>query len=363
MIINLKSKTDFSGFYIVFEGSTNIETKGNRGSTHLLEHLLCRQFKDMRIDLQRSGIDWNATTGNNHMKFYFTGLEEELKKYRKKLVNRILQFDVTKKDFESEKNIVLQEYGTTFNNQYKKHFLNVLRKHFDNCAPIGTKQDLQDLKWMDMIKLYEDHYFKPSKIINVSKNFKFEDSSIDFKDKEINKDWKLAEYNTELEKTKGDKNQSSIIIFTDLENEDIDIMKFISKMLSSGLNAPLYRIAREEKELCYSIDSDVMIMNKQATLMVSTKCEKKNETKLKNTVLNILDNPQKYLTQDRFNTIKTSLKIQEKKRDIDRYMIVDDLIENKEHSLYHRLDKINFKQIKSFYEKLMNKGITTSIDN
>lgn len=363
MIINLKSKTEFSGFYIVFEGSTNIETKGNRGATHLLEHLLCRQFKDMRGDLQRSGIDWNATTSNNNMRFYFTGLEEELKKYRKKLVDRILQFDVTKKDFESERKIVLQEYGTTFNNQYKKHFLNLLRKHFDNCAPIGTKQDLENLKWMDMIKLYEENYILPNKIINVSKSFKYEDESIDFNKKDIIKDWKLADYNTELEKTKTEKKQSSIIIFTDLENENIDLIKILSKMLSSGLNAPLYKVAREEKELCYSIDSDVMIMNNQATMMISTKCEKENENKLKNTILYILKNQQKYLTQERFNTIKTALKIQEKKRDIDRYMLVDDLIEKKEHSIYNRLDAVTYKQVKSIAEKILRENLTISIDN
>ena len=36
MIINLKSKTELSGFYVVYEGSTNLEKKGIFGVSHLL---------------------------------------------------------------------------------------------------------------------------------------------------------------------------------------------------------------------------------------------------------------------------------------------------------------------------------------
>lgn len=363
MIVNLKSKTDFSGFYIVFDGSTNIETEGIRGATHLLEHLLCRQFKDLREELQSSGIDWNATTSNNHMRFYFTGLEEQLSKFRSKLTERILNFDVTKKDFESEKKIVLQEYASTFNNQNKKHFLNVLRKYFDNAAPIGLREDLESLKWMDMIKLWENNYINPSKIINVSKNFKFEDSSLAFNNEVINKEWKIANYNLKLEGTGNDDNkQSSIIVFSNLIKEDINIVKFISKMISSGLEAPLYKIAREKKELCYSIDSDVLQLNKQATMMVTTRCEKKNEKELVKTITDILNNERKYLTQERFKIIKNSLKIQEKKREIERYAMVDDIIDGKEYSIYEGIDKITLKEVINRYQELKS-NLIVSLSN
>ena len=51
MIINLPSQTDLSGFYVVFEGSTNIEQKGNFGISHLMEHLLCKNFDHLQDDL------------------------------------------------------------------------------------------------------------------------------------------------------------------------------------------------------------------------------------------------------------------------------------------------------------------------
>ena len=41
MIVNVKSETGLSGFYIVFGGSTMNEKPGSYGISHLLEHLIC----------------------------------------------------------------------------------------------------------------------------------------------------------------------------------------------------------------------------------------------------------------------------------------------------------------------------------
>ena len=51
MIINLKSQNDLSGFYIVYEGSTNLEKPGWYGLSHLMEHLLCKTFFHLLEDL------------------------------------------------------------------------------------------------------------------------------------------------------------------------------------------------------------------------------------------------------------------------------------------------------------------------
>ena len=40
MIINLKSQNELSSFYIIWEGSTNLEKKGWYGISHLLEENL-----------------------------------------------------------------------------------------------------------------------------------------------------------------------------------------------------------------------------------------------------------------------------------------------------------------------------------
>ena len=70
MVINLKSPSDLSGFYIVFEGSTNLESDGNFGISHLMEHLLCKNFENLRPKFEKYGVHWNAYTTNNEIVFF-----------------------------------------------------------------------------------------------------------------------------------------------------------------------------------------------------------------------------------------------------------------------------------------------------
>ena len=69
MIINLKSETELSGFYVVYEGSTNLEKKGWFGISHLMEHLMCKNFDHLQEDFAKDGIDWNAYTSSNEIVF------------------------------------------------------------------------------------------------------------------------------------------------------------------------------------------------------------------------------------------------------------------------------------------------------
>ncbi len=68
MIINLKSETELSGFYVVYEGSTNLEKKGNFGISHLMEHLCCKSVDLLQEEFDRDSIDWNAYTSGAEIK-------------------------------------------------------------------------------------------------------------------------------------------------------------------------------------------------------------------------------------------------------------------------------------------------------
>ena len=172
MIINLKSQTNLSGLYVVYEGSTNLEKKGNFGISHLMEHLMCKTFFHMIQDFDRDGIQWNAYTSSNEIVFYMTGLDEKIDKHKNKYLDALQSFEITKEQFENERQIVLQEYEDTFNDQSQAHSLNLTRKLFNDYDPIGLKEDLEKLKFMDCLNFYELQYAKPTKIINVYKNKK-----------------------------------------------------------------------------------------------------------------------------------------------------------------------------------------------
>ena len=253
MIINLKSQTELSGFYIIFEGSTLLEEKGIYGISHLLEHLMCKTFFSLMEDFDRDGISWNAYTDSNLINFHFTGLESRLSKYRYKILELMSNFNVTKEQFETERNIVLSEYEDVFNDQSQTHYLNLYRKLFNDFDPIGLREDLESLTFMDCLNFFEKQYMNPSKIISVSKTFKFKSDDIDFKEREIITNLTYGNNDVPLELGNSFKDKTSIIMLSPVVNENWAYVNFINAMLSMGLHSPLYDEVREKRGLVYFI--------------------------------------------------------------------------------------------------------------
>lgn len=354
MILNLKSSTDLSGFYIIFEGATNIETQGLRGASHLLEHLICRLFHDLRNDFQKNAIDWNATTSNNYMSFYFTGLDDNLNRFKNKIIDRIFDFDITKKQFELEKKIILEEYTDSFNKQSRRHLLNLMRKKFNFTSPIGYKEDLDKLRWIDLLKFYEENYINPTKIVNISKKYKFENSSLSFVKPQMNKKWEIADYPIKLEGQKEEQKKSSIIFLTNLQDENINTMKFLAKVLGYGLDSPLSKEIREKKGLCYSINCEVLRLNKQATLKIQTNTQKEKEEQTIEAIKKVLKSIKNTIRRDRVDLIKSYLKVQQKKDDINRFKNIVNFIIPEEYTIYYGIDKVNHKKIIEIGENLLD---------
>jgi predicted Zn-dependent peptidase len=362
MFINLKSQTEMSGFYVVFDGSTNLETEGTRGISHLIEHLICRSFKDMRNDFLRDGIDWNATTSVNNVVFYFTGLESSLKKYRGKLLDRIYGFDIEKKDFETERAIVLKEYGDTFASQGARHMLNTYRRHLNSYLPIGSRKDLESLRWIDLLNTYEKNFMKPSKVISVSKSGKFKSSSIEFSDQPVMLSYAMADYQVDLEPTDKKSRKASVIMLSKLQTEDLDKVQALAMVLGKSLDSPLYHEVREKRQLCYSIDADVDRFNNQAILKIRTTTDAGQEDKVVKTIQGILRNPSKYITPDRVTLIKGSLESQQVKEEINRYRSVSKHFNPEGFDIYRDLKGITRKRMLETCDKVLGSGVLVSVD-
>lgn len=354
MIVNLKSETDLSGFYIVYEGSTNLEKNGWHGISHLMEHLVCKNLDHLQEDFDKDGIDWNAYTSSNEIVFYITGLEEKIQKWKYKFVDLLLQFNVTKKDFENERNIVLEEYMDAFNNQTETHQLNLHRKLFGDFNPIGSRQDLTKMNFLDCINFFELQYSKPSKIINVSRGKDYKNNEIDFANREIVKNFDFGNHNVPLELNNDFKDKSSLIMLSPLADEDFGYIHFINHMLSMGLMSPLYQEVREKRGLVYYIHCYQQRMNKQGLTTIATQTSNKNFDAVVDAISGVLKNPNKYLTKDRFNIVKEYLQVRKQKSEILRYENVNQWINPEGWSVYDVLDDINLKKVKGVYEKYFN---------
>ena len=350
MIVNLKSQTDLSGFYVVYEGSTNLEKKGWYGISHLMEHLMCKNFDHLQEDFDRDGIEWNAYTSSNEIVFYLTGLEDKVNKWKGEFMDLLGGFNVKKAEFENERNIVLEEYMDSFNEQTQCHVLNLSRKLFGDFDPIGLKEDLENLKFMDCLNYFELQYAKPTKIINVSKK-DYKNTTLDFAERTIIKPLVYGNHNVPLELNNEWKDKTSIAILSPVINEDFAYIHFINAMLSLGLKSPLYQEIREKRGLVYYVHCYQSRMNNQGLNSISTQTSNRNFNAVVDAVEGVIKNPKKYLTKDRFNLVKDYYSVRMQKDEILRYKSVNQFINPTGWSVYDILDKITLKKVLEVYDK------------
>lgn len=351
MIINLKSQTDLSGFYVVYEGSTNLEKKGWYGISHLMEHLMCKNFDHLQEEFDKDGIDWNAYTSGNEIVFYLTGLDEKVNKWKGEFMDLLGQFNVTKEQFENERNIVLEEYMDAFNDQTQTHMLNLSRKLFNDYDPIGLREDLESMKFMDCLNFFELQYAKPTKIINVSKNKKYKNNEIEFVERQIVKNLAFGDYKTPLELGNEFKDKTSLVMLSPTIEEDFAYVHFINAMLSLGLKSPLYQEIREKRGLVYYVHCYQSRMNQQGINTIATQTSNKNFNACVDAVKEVISNPKKHLTKDRFDLVKDYYKVRQQKDEILRYKNVNQWINPEGWSVYDIIDKVDFKTVKKVYDR------------
>ena len=351
MVVNLKSQNDLSGFYIIYEGSTNLEKPGIYGISHLMEHLMCKTFFHLLEDFDRDSISWNAYTDANIINFHFTGLESKLSKYRQKILDALSNFSITKEQFQIERDIVLAEYEDYFNSQSEAHSMNLSRKLFNDYDPIGLKSDLVNLKFLDCINFFELQFQHPSKIINVSKTYKMKDNEIEFSNIKIVKNISYGNNDVPFELGNDFKDKTSLLMLGPIIDTNHAEINYINLMMSMGLTSPLYKEVREKRGLVYYIQCYQSRMHEQGIVTIGTMTANKNVKKVIDCVEGVLGNPKAFLNKQRFDLIKDFYSTKRLKEEILRYNNVGHHILPDGWSIYDILDTVKLKDLKDIYNE------------
>lgn len=349
MIINDKSQTDLSGFYVIYNGSVLNENETNYGISHLMEHLMCKSFKEYYSEFDRFGIVWNAYTSNNEIVFYITGLDEYIYKYRHILVESLLNFDISEDEFEKEKSVVIQEYKDTFQEQSNSAYYNALRKFYNNYGPIGKLQSLEKITYNDVKSYWKKYLSKPSLIINISKNNEF--SGYDTFNLKYPKKYTPDNKDILVYEKMVDFQKYSISGYFKI-NTDINYVDFILDMLSLSMKSPFMDEIREKRGLTYGVGAYISkISDTEGLAATSLITTKEHIDEVLSVYKMILNNPQKYLTKERFDITRDYYIIKNKKDDISRYLKIDKYIKPKNWQIETILNEMTFDKIKDYYDK------------
>lgn len=349
MLLNVKNQTDLSGFYVIYEGSTNIEYPGVYGISHLMEHLVCKSFDHLLEDFDKDGISWNAYTETNLINFHFTGLESRLSKYREEILKSLSTFTVTEEQFENERNIVLSEYGDYFNMQTYAHVLNLHRKLFNVYDPIGLRSDIETLTYQDCLDCFERQYKYPSKIINVSKTYEMNEDDYTFMYPDIKRNVEIGDHDVPFELGNTFKDKTSLIL-TNVVQESPAVVNYINQMLSMGLKSPFYQEIREKRGLVYYVAVYQSRIHETGVNTISTLTANENVEELIDTVKELLSNPDKYFTRERYDLVREWLTAKKEKEEILRHSNIGKFITPEGWSIYDALD-VSFEEMREIYDK------------
>jgi len=380
MIINAKSETGLSGFYVIFDGSTMNEKPGWFGLSHLMEHLVCKSFEHMQNAYQQKNIKWNAYTSPTEVLFFMKGLDRHINTYKKEFLELILSYEPTQEQLDNEKKIVLEEYKMAFNSQEESHYMNLYRKMFNYYGPIGLRSDIENFSLQDCKEYLNLYYKNPTRIINVSKYNDFE-IDVNFREKIEPKPFKISindnlyiinsddetkvpEGMIPLEIITDYKNKISIIDLSPVITKDFNYLSFVCEMLGSGLNSPLYKEVREKLGLVYGINCFVdKLNNSSCAIVVMTDTSLKNIETVQNQIKLVLENKEIYLTQERFDIVKDNYLTRLEESEILNYSNIGKYMDDPEWRIETIINTITLQDVYNIVDKYLKwEDIYKSVD-
>lgn len=300
-------------------GSIN-EGVGQRGCSHLMEHLQCKPLDKMLPELTRLGVDYNAYTSDDRVVFHFTGLEANVKAVSKRVMDKVRWADPlwTEEDFNTEKQTVLQEYGDSFNSQETGAYYNLMRKHYDYAGAIGIKEDIENFSYEESIN-FSKKFNDPNQVVLVAS-----EDFVNVPDVGFDTTFRRRFHFTEdsgmpLESVpKEGKSVIGLLGYNVLDTTDaseLAALKFTMRCLNSGLESPLNQEIREKRGLSYYSSDALELLGTTAVpfFMASTSNERAQELKDVYTEF-FTGDVSRWITEDRFNDVMDNHKISEQKR-------------------------------------------------
>ena len=150
------------------------------------------------------------------------------------------------------------------------------------------------------------------------------------------------------------KNKVSIINLSPVIKEKFAYIQFVCEMLGSGLNSPLYKEVREKLGLVYSIGcSNDALNEKSSMIVISTDTSNKNIETVQNQIKYVLENKEKFLTQERFDIIKEQYLTKIEESEILNYSTIRKYIDPDEWLVEKIIDKITLQDVYNIVDQYL----------
>lgn len=311
MIKYFKKTKGLSSINIVFEGA-NVEEPKEWGCAHLLEHLMFKKLKNIESEAELNGLDLNAETHSDYTVYTLQGLDSRVEKMAQKFYDLLLhpRFNLTEKDFQSEKKVIIQEWREMVSESNVNAVLRFYSKHYRHGQVIGALESIESINFEDFKSFYKKWFTKPLYCLIEQRTSWRIDNWAEYKESHDSCFSFNSGFKHYLPKLKSFGSREYLLI-SDSFFSGLAEKYLISQMLSDGFLSPLMKKLRVEQQLIYGIHSTVETVTPGLNhILFLTSTEPKNKDKIWKTFCATLENKRSWLTEKRFNEAKQHYLIQ-----------------------------------------------------
>ena len=302
--------------YFVRTGARD-ETKKESGVSHFLEHMMFKGTKkrtamDITFDLGNLGAQANAYTSEEMTVFYGSVIPEKLTAMQE-LLSDMLRPALTQDDFDTEKQVILEEIALYQDKPQFCLFEQGLGKFFGNHpagnSVLGTVESVSAVTREEMLSYFERRYSPANMALVVAGKFDFDTLVRDAE--ALCGNWKPFEAGRvaapyarttadSFHFTKKDLVQSHLLLVTNgvgAQNPDRFPLTVLSNIIGDGSGSRLYW-ELVETGLCEAAVFDADERDQTGCLMVYAVTDQSKIAEVKQKVLSITNEPMAFTDDD-----------------------------------------------------------------
>ena len=173
VLVNRDRASKLAAVNILYKVGARNEEPSKTGFAHLFEHLMFRgthQVPEFDIPVQMACGENNAFTNNDYTSFYITLPKENIRTALWLESDRMLNLNITEEAYQTEKQVVIEEFKQRYLNQPYGDELLLLRElaykiHPYRWATIGISPEHIERATLDDVRNFYKLHYRPSRAI------------------------------------------------------------------------------------------------------------------------------------------------------------------------------------------------------
>lgn len=333
MVMQEINPLEMASLHIVYNNMSPLDEKdGRRGIFHLIEHMIGTVLDPILPELHEYAILDDLMTSHEHVIASFSGTAEAMEKFAHRIINKIVSAsskEITEEMFEMERDAVyneIAEIGSDFNATMLR---DGLRKVYGIHSPEGVIKDVRKYTFDQFKKDFDKYVPHPSSICYVGPR------SIDLPDLAKNPYSGAAVGKFPTVKMVADAKAKRSDIAIDAGAEYVGISAFGTKpvttdkeyaalniacrIIGGDADSAMFTELRTHRHLVYSFNASVEPFRKAALPIFFTSASADKAPEVISCMKNILENADKYVSEEQFNRCKNMLNMVLKQQNIMRF--------------------------------------------